>query len=89
MITIRKAIQSEIIIMSMEEMVPENSIYRKIDKYIDFTFIYEKVKDLYIEKETGEISEYKGIIDKNGYKTYQSYQKDKTIRRHIKEEKNT
>ena len=49
MITIRKAIQSEIVIMSMEEMVPENSIYRKIDKYIDFTFIYEKVKDLYSE----------------------------------------
>ena len=35
--------------MSMEDMVPENSIYRKIDKYIDFTFIYEKVKDLYSE----------------------------------------
>ncbi len=35
--------------MTMEEMVPENSIYRKIDKYIDFTFIYEKVKNLYSE----------------------------------------
>lgn len=49
MITIRKEIQSEIVFMTMEEMVPEESIFRKIDKYIDFTFIYEEVKDLYCE----------------------------------------
>ena len=47
MITINKNIQSEIVFMTMEDMVPEESIFRKIDKYIDFTFIYEKVKDLY------------------------------------------
>lgn len=47
MITINKNIQSEIVFMTMEDMVPEDSIFRKIDKYIDFTFIYEKVKDLY------------------------------------------
>ena len=35
--------------MTMEEMVPKDSLFRKIDKYIDFTFIYEKVKDLYCE----------------------------------------
>ena len=34
---------------TMEEIVPENSLFRKIDKYIDFTFIYEEVKDLYCE----------------------------------------
>lgn len=49
MITINKNIQSEIVFMTMEEMVPEESIFRKIDKYIDFTFIYEEVKELYCE----------------------------------------
>jgi len=49
MISINKNIQSEIVCMTMEEMVPEDSLFRKIDKYIDFTFIYEKVKDLYCE----------------------------------------
>ena len=49
MITINKNIQSEILMTTMEELVPENSLFRKIDKYIDFTFIYEEVKDLYCE----------------------------------------
>lgn len=40
-------IQSEIIMYTLEDLVPEDSLFRKIDKYIDFTFIYEKVKDLY------------------------------------------
>ena len=47
MITINKNIQSEIVFMTMEDMVPKDSLYRKIDKYIDFTFIYDEVKDLY------------------------------------------
>ena len=49
MITINKNIQSEILMTTMEEIVPENSLFRKIDKYIDFTFIYDEVKDLYSE----------------------------------------
>lgn len=49
MITIKKEIQSEILMTTMEELVPENSLFRKVDKYIDFTFIYEKVKGLYCE----------------------------------------
>ena len=49
MITINKNIQSEILMTTMEELVPEDSLFRKIDKYIDFTFIYEKVKNLYCE----------------------------------------
>ena len=49
MISINKNIQSEIVFMTMEEMVPEDSLFRKIDKYIDFTFIYDEVKDLYSE----------------------------------------
>ena len=49
MITINKNIQSEILITTMEEIVPENSLFRKIDRYIDFTFIYDEVKDLYCD----------------------------------------
>ena len=49
MISINKNIQSEILMTTMEEIVLEDSLFRKIDKYIDFTFIYDKVKDLYCE----------------------------------------
>ena len=49
MISINKNIQSEILMTTMEELVPEDSLFRKIDKYIDFTFIYDEVKDLYCE----------------------------------------
>ena len=49
MISINKNVQSEILITTMEEIVPQNSLFRKIDKYIDFTFIYDEVKDLYSE----------------------------------------
>ena len=49
---------------------------------------YDKELDIYFEKETGEVLEYKGLIDKNGYKTYQNENKTKKVRRHIKEEFN-
>ena len=49
MITINKNNQSEILFMTMEDIVPKDSLYRKIDKYIDLTFIYKKVKHLYCE----------------------------------------
>ena len=49
MITINKNIQSEILMTTMEEIVPQDSLFRKIDKYIDFTFIYNEVKDLYCD----------------------------------------
>src|SRR5574344_1071931 len=49
MITINKNIQSEILMTTMEEIVPENSLFRKVDKHIDFSFIYDEVKDLYCE----------------------------------------
>jgi hypothetical protein len=51
-------------------------------------YMYCEELDVYIEKETGEILEYKGLIDKNGYKTYQNIDKTKLLRRHIKEEWN-
>ncbi len=47
MMTINKNIQSEILITTMEELVPKDSLFRKIDKYIDFTFIYDLVKPYY------------------------------------------
>ena len=49
MMSINNEIQSEILMTTMEEIVPKNSLFRKIDKYIDFTFIRDKVKDLYCE----------------------------------------
>ena len=49
MLSINKNIQSEILMTTMEELVPKDSIFRKIDSYIDFTFIYDEVKDLYCE----------------------------------------
>lgn len=49
MLKFNNNIQSEIIFMTMEEMVPEDSLFRKIDKYIDFTFIDNIVKELYCE----------------------------------------
>ena len=49
MISISKNIQSEILMTTMEEIVPQDSLFRKIDKYIDFTFIYDKIKYLYCE----------------------------------------
>ena len=49
MITINRNIQSEILMTTMEELVPKDSLFRKIDKYIDFTFIYKEVKELYCE----------------------------------------
>lgn len=47
MLKIKKYEQSEMILYTMDDLVPEESLYRKIDKYIDFTFIYDEVKDLY------------------------------------------
>ena len=38
MITINKNIQSEILMTTMEEIVPEDSLFRKIDKYYRFHF---------------------------------------------------
>ena len=49
MLTINRNIQCEILMTTMEELVPEDSLFRKVDKYIDFTFIYDEVKDLYCE----------------------------------------
>ncbi|MNV18554.1 hypothetical protein D3C71_1093840 [compost metagenome] len=49
MITKKENIQTEIVMSTLEQIVPEDSLFRKIDKHIDFSFIYEEVKDLYCE----------------------------------------
>lgn len=49
--------QIQMIFCTMEDMVPEDSLFRKIDKYIDFSFIYEKVKGMYC------VSNGRGSID--------------------------
>ena len=47
MIKERKYIASGWEYLSIDELVPEDHLLRKIDKYIDFSFIYEKVKNYY------------------------------------------
>lgn len=49
MLSKKENAQSELILYTMEDLVPEDSLYRKIDKYIDFSFIYDEVKDKYCE----------------------------------------
>src|SRR5574344_1308524 len=49
---------------------------------------YVKEQDYYYEKETGEVLEYHGLIDRNGYKKYENTGKTKIVRRHIHEEWN-
>ena len=43
----RSSIQSELELVSIETLVPKDHLLRKIDKIIDFSFIYEKVRHLY------------------------------------------
>ena len=40
--------QSELEFISIEELVPEDNLLRKIAEAIDFSFIYEKVEHLYL-----------------------------------------
>ena len=39
--------QNSIIFSTMEDLVPQDSLFRKVDKYIDFNFIYDEVKNMY------------------------------------------
>lgn len=45
----RKSTQNEVEFVSLEELVPQDHLLRKIDKYIDFNFILKKVKPYYCE----------------------------------------
>jgi transposase len=42
------------VFLCIEDLVPENQLERDIDRAIDFSFIYEKVKVLYSEMEWGK-----------------------------------
>ena len=41
--------QNEVEFVCLEDLVPQDHLLRKIDKYIDFTFIREKVRPYYCE----------------------------------------
>ena len=47
MINERKEAQNEIEVVMLEELVPQDHLLRKIDKYIDFSFIRDLTRDLY------------------------------------------
>ena len=47
MVNERKEAQSEIEVVMLEELVPQDHLLRKIDKYIDFSFIRDLTRDLY------------------------------------------
>lgn len=49
MMTKRMGVQQNIEIVMLEQLVKPDHLLRKIDKYIDFSFIYDLVKDLYSE----------------------------------------
>ena len=41
MLSKKENVQNELIAYTLEDLVPEDSLYRKIDESIDFSFIYE------------------------------------------------
>ena len=42
-----KANGNQMQIVSLEDLVPQDHLLRKVDKYIDFNFIYDLVEDRY------------------------------------------
>ena len=47
MMTKREKMQNSIELVNIENLVPENHLVRKLDKYIDFKFIYKLVEPYY------------------------------------------
>lgn len=45
----RNTTQNEVEFVSIEDLVPQDHLLRKIDKYIDFSFILERVRPYYSE----------------------------------------
>lgn len=45
----KKEVQNEAEFVFIEDLVPQNHLLRKVDKYIDFSFIGEKVRPYYSE----------------------------------------
>lgn len=48
MLTKRNTIQNEIILNTLDELVPQDHLVRKLDK-IDYSFIYDEIRDYYSE----------------------------------------
>ena len=46
----KKDRQMKLVIVNLESLVPENHLLKKINEYIDFIFIYEKVEPYYSKK---------------------------------------
>ena len=42
-----KEVRQEAVVLIMEDMIPEDHLLKQIDKYVNFDFIYDLVKDLY------------------------------------------
>ena len=40
--------QNQIQFVCLEDLVPKDHILREIDRAIDFNFIYDEVKDMYV-----------------------------------------
>jgi transposase len=49
MLTNSKEHQNEVEFVCLEDLVPEDHLLRKIDKFIDFSFIIDKVAPYYCE----------------------------------------
>jgi len=47
MINERSQCQNQIEVVMLEQLVPQDHLLRKIDKYIDFSFIRDLTKDMY------------------------------------------
>lgn len=45
----RKDTQNQMEFVSIENLIPQDHLLRKVDQYIDFTFILEKVRPYYSE----------------------------------------
>ena len=50
MITIRKNQQLKMHCITIEDLVPKEHFLRKVDEHVDFSFIYDEVKELYSTK---------------------------------------
>lgn len=50
MITKNKNNSTQVQIVSMEDMIPDDHLLKKIDQYIDFNFIYDLVEDKYSQE---------------------------------------
>ncbi len=58
--------------LSLEDLVPEDHLVRKLDKAIDLSFIYDEVKELYSDKGRPSIDPVV-LIKLNIYNTHLEY----------------